>query len=172
LSGKPAPTVTWYRNGVQIESSADFHVTQHGDIHSLYIPEVFYEDAGKFTVKARNPGGEIQCTAELIVEALSDKEDYATSASPFSRSPSQDPSYVSQKSLFTKPLFNRAVQVGQRVTLECSIPAEPGPERIQWYHNEIEIHPSPTHQMSYANGVCSLTLTSAQPDMRVAMSAR
>jgi len=166
LSGKPAPTVTWYRNGVQIESSADFHVTQHGDIHSLYIPEVFYEDAGKFTVKARNPGGEIQCTAELIVEALSDKEDYATSASPFSRSPSQDPSYVSQKSLFTKPLFNRAVQVGQRVTLECSIPAEPGPERIQWYHNEIEIHPSPTHQMSYANGVCSLTLTSAQPDMR------
>ena len=41
---------------------------QDGDTHALYIPEVFYEDAGKFTVKARNQGGETQVTANLIVQ--------------------------------------------------------------------------------------------------------
>ena len=37
-------------------------------MHSLYIPEVFYEDAGKYTVEAKNPVGQTQCTANLRIE--------------------------------------------------------------------------------------------------------
>ena len=66
--GKPAPEVTWYREGSQIVSSPDFEIIQEGDVHTLYIPEVFYEDSGKFSVKATNPAGTTECTAELIVE--------------------------------------------------------------------------------------------------------
>lgn len=60
--------VTWYREGSQIVSSPDFEISQQGDYHSLYIPEVFYEDSGKFSVKAENSAGQTMCTAELIVE--------------------------------------------------------------------------------------------------------
>ncbi len=68
VTGKPMPQVTWYREGSQIISSPDFEVIAEGDTHSLYIPEVFYEDSGKFSVKAENQAGQTTCTAELIVE--------------------------------------------------------------------------------------------------------
>jgi len=68
VSGRPPPEVTWYREGSQIVSSADFEILQEGDLHTLYIPEVFYEDSGKYTVKAASKAGQAQCTAELIVE--------------------------------------------------------------------------------------------------------
>ncbi len=40
-----------FREGAQIVSSPDFEIIREGDTHSLYIPEVFYEDSGKFSVK-------------------------------------------------------------------------------------------------------------------------
>ena len=60
--------VTWYREGTQIISSPDFEIRQEGDFHSLLIPEAFYEDSGKFSLKAENSAGQTMCTAELIVE--------------------------------------------------------------------------------------------------------
>lgn len=68
VTGIPAPTVTWYREGRRLISSPDFEIKQEGDIHSLYIPEVFYEDTGRFSVRAENPAGEITSTASLTVE--------------------------------------------------------------------------------------------------------
>lgn len=68
VSGKPPPEVTWYREGSKIVSSPDFEILQEGDLHTLYIPEVFYEDSGKFSVRADSKAGQTQCTAELIVE--------------------------------------------------------------------------------------------------------
>lgn len=67
VAGTPAPQVTWYREGSRIVSSPDFEVIQEGAIHSLYIPEVFYEDAGHFMVRADNPAGEATCSTQLIV---------------------------------------------------------------------------------------------------------
>jgi titin len=68
VRGKPPPEVTWYREGTKIVSSPDFEIQQSGDVHSLYIPEVFYEDSGKFSVRLDNRAGHSSCTAELIVE--------------------------------------------------------------------------------------------------------
>ena len=68
VAGHPPPEVTWYREGSQIVSSPDFEIVQEGDIHSLYIPEVFYEDAGKFTVQAKNVGGQAETSANLNIE--------------------------------------------------------------------------------------------------------
>jgi len=68
VSGHPPPQITWYREGSKIVSSPDFDIQQDGNLHTLYIPEVFYEDSGKFSVKAENKAGVVQCTAELIVE--------------------------------------------------------------------------------------------------------
>ncbi|XP_074662091.1 titin-like isoform X2 [Tubulanus polymorphus] len=94
VAGAPIPDVTWYREGQKIISSPDFEIVQEGDVHSLYIPEVFYEDSGKFTVAAENPAGRAQCTAELIVEAPSGRE--SMSPSP-PRTPSERESSVEQR---------------------------------------------------------------------------
>lgn len=68
VTGIPPPTVTWYRDGRQLVSSPDFEIKQEGEIHSLYIPEVFYEDSGKFSVRAENSAGEAICTASVSIE--------------------------------------------------------------------------------------------------------
>ena len=68
VTGIPPPTVTWFREGSQIISSPDFEIKCSGEVHTLYIPEVFYEDSGKFSVQAENNVGQNSCTAELIVE--------------------------------------------------------------------------------------------------------
>jgi len=71
VSGNPAPEVTWYREGLQITSSPDFIISSEDDLRSLTITEVFREDAGKFTARASNTLGQVQCVAELIVERTS-----------------------------------------------------------------------------------------------------
>jgi len=71
VGGNPPPDVTWYREGVQITSSPDFIISSDGDVRSLTISEVFREDAGKFTARASNKLGQVQCVAELIVERTS-----------------------------------------------------------------------------------------------------
>lgn len=68
VSGEPPPTVSWYRDGNRLVSSPDFQITQDGDVHGLYIPEVFYEDTGKISVRAENPAGEAICSAHLYVQ--------------------------------------------------------------------------------------------------------
>ena len=70
VSGNPPPEVTWYREGLQITSSPDFIIASHDDARSLTISEVFREDAGKFSARASNPLGQVQCVAELIVERM------------------------------------------------------------------------------------------------------
>jgi len=71
VAGNPAPEVTWYRENVPITSSTDFAIASHDDVHSLTVGEVFREDAGKFTARATNPLGQVQCVADLIVERTS-----------------------------------------------------------------------------------------------------
>jgi len=71
VSGNPPPEVTWYREGLKITSSPDFIISSQGDLHSLSISEVFREDAGKFTARASNAVGQVQCVADLIVERTS-----------------------------------------------------------------------------------------------------
>ena len=68
VSAQPGAEVTWYREGVRITSSQDFVIASHDDLYSLTIAEVFREDAGKFTARAANPLGQVQCVADLIVE--------------------------------------------------------------------------------------------------------
>ena len=70
VNGHPPPEITWCKDGSKVVSSPDFEIVQEGDMHSLYIPEVFYEDAGQYTAEAKNPAGQTQCTANLRIEGI------------------------------------------------------------------------------------------------------
>ena len=59
--------VSWFINGEPVVSQ-DYQINMEGDRYSLHIPEVFDEDAGRFSVTAENPSGKATCSAILHVE--------------------------------------------------------------------------------------------------------
>ena len=60
--------VTWLFDGRPIRNK-DYQISeQFNNSHALYIPEVFDEDSGRFSVTAENPAGRATCSALLLVE--------------------------------------------------------------------------------------------------------
>ena len=47
--------------------SRDYRISAHDNTHVLHIPEVFTEDAGRFSLLAENDAGKATCTALLVV---------------------------------------------------------------------------------------------------------
>ncbi|KAL0963720.1 hypothetical protein UPYG_G00309990 [Umbra pygmaea] len=68
VTGIPTPVVKFYREGAEIQSSADFQIVQEGDHYSLLISEAFPEDSGTYSVNASNSSGRATSTAELLVQ--------------------------------------------------------------------------------------------------------
>uniref|UniRef100_A0A8C2ZND0 Ig-like domain-containing protein n=1 Tax=Cyclopterus lumpus TaxID=8103 RepID=A0A8C2ZND0_CYCLU len=68
VSGIPSPVVKFYREGAEIQSSADFGILQEGDLYSLLIAEAFPEDSGTYSVTATNSSGRATSTSELLVQ--------------------------------------------------------------------------------------------------------
>lgn len=78
VTGKPLPTITWLKDGVDIANNPDYQtVCQVEDVEpnqtpcmtcSLTIDETFADDSGRFTCQASNPAGFAQTTATLNVQ--------------------------------------------------------------------------------------------------------
>lgn len=72
LTGVPKPTVTWYKEDEIIYSTEEFRVSFEDDVCSLFIPDVYPEDSGKYTVVAKNEFGTASSSAELFVSGKID----------------------------------------------------------------------------------------------------
>ncbi|KAL2081285.1 hypothetical protein ACEWY4_023138 [Coilia grayii] len=70
VTGIPTPVVKFFREGAEIQSSADFQIVQEGDLYSLLIAEAFPEDSGTYSVSASNSSGRATSTAELLVQGV------------------------------------------------------------------------------------------------------
>ena len=68
FTGYPPPVIQWFREGFEIQTSRDFQIMTTPTRSTLYIPEVFPEDTGMFTVKIHNQYGMAQCKAMLQVQ--------------------------------------------------------------------------------------------------------
>lgn len=69
VEGSPFPEIYWFRHTTVIKKSEELvpEVTK-GGVCSLLIREVFPEDAGMFTIVAKNQFGFVTASAQLIVE--------------------------------------------------------------------------------------------------------
>ena len=65
---------------------------------------------------------------------------------------------------FARPLRDVTAREGERAVIECWVDPYPEPERIQWFHNQVEIQVSPDYEISYNNGVCSLVISELFPE--------
>ena len=68
VTGIPTPVIKFYREGAEIQSSADFQIVQEGDLYSLLIAEAFPEDSGTYSVNASNSSGRATSACELLVQ--------------------------------------------------------------------------------------------------------
>jgi len=66
--------------------------------------------------------------------------------------------------VWLQPLSNQSARQGERVTLECAVPAYPAPEKVQWYRNEVEIFTSPDYTISFSLGLCTLVIAEVFPE--------
>ncbi|KAK8788814.1 hypothetical protein V5799_021408 [Amblyomma americanum] len=69
VQGNPRPYVTWFKQTRIIKSTTEFEIYYDEDnVSTLVINEVFPEDAGTYTVVAKNPAGFASCSADLTVQ--------------------------------------------------------------------------------------------------------
>ncbi|XP_055338080.1 LOW QUALITY PROTEIN: titin-like [Paramacrobiotus metropolitanus] len=123
--GKPVPRIEWYRENFQINPSQDFQITTTNDTSTLFMPEVYLEDSGNFTVKALNEGGMSQSTANLIVEEAYSGE-------------SSGPTPPS----FSDTIHDTKVKLSDVVRLEVRVHGS-APISISWFKNGQKLQPSP-----------------------------
>ena len=63
----PAPIISWYKDGYQIQSSKDFIVEGSANLSSLTMREGFISDSGVYQVKLFNEVGVAQSKCYLKV---------------------------------------------------------------------------------------------------------
>lgn len=67
LSGRPTPTVKWYKNGREL-SKYEYAMSQTDGVISMEIIDCKPEDSGKYTCKATNVHGVDETSCVVIVE--------------------------------------------------------------------------------------------------------
>ncbi|XP_058259707.1 immunoglobulin-like and fibronectin type III domain-containing protein 1 [Hemibagrus wyckioides] len=68
VRGCPKPHVSWYLNGICINSNKHYYITNAHGVCSMYILRVELEDAGEYKVVAVNSFGKAECSATLTVK--------------------------------------------------------------------------------------------------------
>ena len=69
VAGAPKPNVQWFHNGDELKNSIDIQITEEGDRFVLFIPEVFDDDAGEYTVRAENSAGVASSQTNLVIKS-------------------------------------------------------------------------------------------------------
>lgn len=69
VCGSPPPTVTWWKNNVEIHSNAFYAVKAEGDRHSLVIKQLRPNSAGLYSVTAVNAAGRATCSATVYIQS-------------------------------------------------------------------------------------------------------
>uniref|UniRef100_A0A3B1K8U6 Immunoglobulin like and fibronectin type III domain containing 1, tandem duplicate 4 n=1 Tax=Astyanax mexicanus TaxID=7994 RepID=A0A3B1K8U6_ASTMX len=68
VRGCPAPNVSWYQNGICIDSNHHYYITNVHGVCSMYILRVMPDDGGEYKVVAVNSFGKAECSAKLQIK--------------------------------------------------------------------------------------------------------
>lgn len=79
VRGCPAPSVSWYLDGICINSDKNYYITNAFGVCSLYILSVRSKDSGEYKVVAVNPLGKAECATKLVVKGKFNQGEYLIS---------------------------------------------------------------------------------------------
>uniref|UniRef100_A0A8C4YIT5 Ig-like domain-containing protein n=1 Tax=Gopherus evgoodei TaxID=1825980 RepID=A0A8C4YIT5_9SAUR len=140
ISGHPAPTVSWYREDYQIESSIDFQITFKAGVARLVIREAFAEDSGRFTCTATNAAGTVSSSCHLHVQ---EKQ---------------------QKPFFKKKLTSLRLRHFGPAHFDCRLTPIGDPTMVvEWLHDGKPLEAANRLRMINEFGYCSLDYGVAYP---------
>uniref|UniRef100_A0A8B9JAH4 Immunoglobulin like and fibronectin type III domain containing 1, tandem duplicate 4 n=1 Tax=Astyanax mexicanus TaxID=7994 RepID=A0A8B9JAH4_ASTMX len=70
VRGCPAPNVSWYQNGICIDSNHHYYITNVHGVCSMYILRVTPDDGGEYKVVAVNSFGKAECSVKLQIKGI------------------------------------------------------------------------------------------------------
>uniref|UniRef100_T1J5H7 Ig-like domain-containing protein n=1 Tax=Strigamia maritima TaxID=126957 RepID=T1J5H7_STRMM len=172
ITGNPKPRITWFKNGVRIFSSQRYEITYKNQIATLRIRNALPEDAGYYTLLAENKIGRVVCSAQLIIESVTTKDEYSRftrlqttdqldgvhhrpmtpTQIVYATSPAPGPDTIdltptkSLKPAFVKIATDKEVTEGKMVRFDCRISGRPYPE-VLWYLNNKLILNDQNHKL-------------------------
>lgn len=132
VTGNPIPVVTWYKDGISIQSNPDYQTTYDSGLCTLTIEETFAEDSAKYTCKAVNEVGSAETSSTLSVKEA-------------------EPSEQLIPPTFVKLLQPGSANEGTEFKFECKVEGNPLPT-VQWYKNLECIDNSPDYVITFNNG--------------------
>ncbi|XP_031816253.1 titin isoform X4 [Sarcophilus harrisii] len=180
ISGHPSPTVMWYREDYQIESSIDFQITFQSGIARLMIREAFAEDSGRFTCTAVNEAGTVSTSCYLAVQVSEEFESRETTAVT-EKLTTEAKRFVESKDVvmvetsipeeqagpgepaapffIRKPTVQKLVEGGS-IVFECVIGGNPKPH-VYWKKAGVPLTTGYRYKVSYnkQTGECKLVIS-------------
>ncbi|CAJ0582852.1 unnamed protein product, partial [Mesorhabditis spiculigera] len=142
IEAEPEPTISWMKDGVDVQQNVDYHTEFVNGVATLTIEETFVEDSALYTVRAHNSGGTVESSARLTVVARSQA----------------DQSLAEGKPHFVKQLQNVSVQEEESLRLDCVIIGKPEPE-VVWLKDEEGIREDERTRFEFLGDRCSLTIS-------------
>ena len=142
VSGKPMPTLTWYRDGVELHPDDHFRMEFDEDegLGSLIINQVTSDDDAEYTCKANNIVGETISKADIFLQPKRKID-----------APKQAPVFLEELKPFTCVEHDS-------VNFVCKVFGVPEPDII-WYRDNVELQLGPRHSLDYdEDGVCTLLI--------------
>ncbi|XP_070494833.1 titin isoform X6 [Chironomus tepperi] len=159
IVGQPEPEVIWLHNDKPVKESNDIRLYFQGDTCTLYINEVYLEDAGVYKIIAINSAGEASSECRVSVTPLNILE-------PAIR-PTESERFLSSSVMppkFEKLLTDGLANEGETVELECCLVSGPLPE-IKWYLNNKEIvYNDRIQAVANEDGALKLIIRNVLPD--------
>ncbi|VDM96706.1 unnamed protein product, partial [Onchocerca ochengi] len=139
---KPAPTITWLKDGKPLEDSR-FKLSQENDgTLTLKIDSAELNDKSRITIRAENQFGSADCSASIGV----------TKKRPLA------------KPAFLSDIPPTTVNEGESLNVKLIITGDPVPF-TKWYINDQLVVATEDTEMKEVNGVHSLTIHGCTKDM-------
>ncbi|XP_031619546.1 titin-like isoform X3 [Contarinia nasturtii] len=138
IVGNPTPKITWLKDGKPITAN----VKSDKDTHSLTLISPNKDAAGVYTVKAVNPVGSIETTANLTIEE---------------HVPDLEPPF------FIERFEEQTVPQNSEIILLAKVSGHPTPE-ITWLRNNVPLKPSDRVEQTFDGKNVELRIKNADAD--------
>ncbi|KAK8746938.1 hypothetical protein OTU49_016904 [Cherax quadricarinatus] len=160
VSGYPTPRVVWFKNGVRLQASDKYLMTQSAGQVTLVVKQVNSLDNGYYTMLAENNSGCTVASAQLAVVPRGEitngvpvpeiirpeRIEQQQAQYEVMEADTGDDSSKSMEPKFVRGPTDREVQEGRMVRFDARVSGRPYPE-VAWYINGVLVVDDATHKV-------------------------